>query len=151
MIKNKRAMIQRLISGFIVILVGISILPVIADQISKSQLQNCTEITQPESEQPTGPTDSFGGGGTHFGGYDGVVVHKDFYGMGKKTTYDCSNTNITGVSKTVLNLATLVPAFFTIGLLVAGVSVIFQALNDVGLLGSSSNEEQTTRKRRKRK
>lgn len=76
-------MLGNIIGGFIVIMVGVMLIPTIVQEIDN--VMNCSNNTtstnvsneKPYAE-PIGTTDSFGGGGAgQFGGYDGKV-HKSW-------------------------------------------------------------------------
>lgn len=134
--KNKRAMIGNLVMGILVIFVGLSLMGPISDQIQKSALnKSCITIEGSViPEAPQGPTDSFGGAGVqsfHFGGYDGIVVHKDFYGLGKTTSYDCTNSTMTMGAQALISFA---PIFFVLAILLAAMSIITNSLKGAGFL-----------------
>ena len=81
-------MLGNLIGGFIVIIVGVSLLPVIADEIVGSQ---------------TNSSGSLGGVGV----------------------------NVTGATATILNL---VPLFFSLGIMSAGVAITVGGLKNAGIM-----------------
>jgi len=136
---NKKGMLANMIGGIIVVFVGVMLVPTISQEINNAT--NCI-INQTGNETlalnatPKGSTGSFGGAGgeTHFGGYDGEVVHKPFlsdYAI-IKTDKSVINPNcepMTGPSKQLLEL---MPIFFAIVILGAGITISFSALRNSG-------------------
>jgi hypothetical protein len=145
-VKSKKAMLGNLIGGFIVILIGVTLLPMIAQQISLATscpIINQTNITLSDIPQAdTGDTNSFGGGGTgHFGGYTGKVEHPDFlgkvgeYSMVKSNTSifgtkDCSNLT-EGYSSQLVGLVTI---FLAIAIITSAIVICFTALRNGGII-----------------
>ena len=132
--KNKKAMLANLIGGFITILIAVSLIPVIAQEVFN--VTNCN-ITNNSSEQPLGATDSFGGGGAdvagQFGGYDGKVkkswvAEMALYQTNQSFTGLCIDEN--SPSRTLLNL---IPAFFALAVCGMGIMIAFSALRDSGM------------------
>jgi hypothetical protein len=89
--------------------------------------------------QPIGSTDSFGGGGGQFGGYDGKV-HKSW--VSNLAPYK-TNSTLTGIcldensaSRLVLSW---VPLFFAIGIACISLAVMFSALRNFGFLGGEDD------------
>jgi len=138
---NKKGLIGSIISGFVVILVGVTLIPLVTQQLNSLTFCNQTNVsintTIPEAN--TGATNSFGGGGTeHFGGYDGKVVHSDWmnkvggYSITNKSIAGCiPNTLNTGFSKTLLNL---IPIIFALAILLVGIAIAWSSFRTVGML-----------------
>lgn len=128
-------MLGRIISGFIVILIGIILVGTISQEINN--VFNCNSTNQ-TYEQPTGATDSFGGGGSeHFGGYDGTVNHKPFLSnlAPIKTDKSLLNPDCTPLRGNAKTLLSLVPIFFAIAVLLVGVAITYSNLINSGLVG----------------
>jgi len=137
---NKKGMIGNLIGAFIVILVGVSLIPVIAQQIDSAQncplyfYENITNMTG----IPKGPTDSFGGGGSdyHFGGYDGQIVHKSFLSQYSiiQTNSSVFNPDCEPLSPTAKQALGFVPLFFALGIILMAIGVVYSSLRNVGCI-----------------
>ena len=138
---KKKAMLGNIIGGFIVILIGLSLVPVIQQEIDNAyncgNIQTTETVTTPYQE-PIGTTDSFGGGGAgQFGGYDGKV-HKSWasqYAVIK------TNKSFTGMclgdgelTKTEKTLFDIMPLVFALAILIMGTAIVYNALRDVGLV-----------------
>jgi hypothetical protein len=136
---NKKGLIGNLIGTFIVVLVAVALTPTIAQEINNTV--NCISDNQTIdniSSAPKGETGSFGGAGveTHFGGYDGQVVHKSFlskysFVQTNKSIINPDCEPITGPSKTLLGL---IPAFFALSLLLIAIGIVYSALRDAGVV-----------------
>ena len=139
--KSKKGMLGNIIGGIMVVFIGIMIVPTISQEIYNAT--NCI-VNQTGNETlalnatPKGSTDSFGGAGgeTHFGGYDGEVVHKPFlsdYAIVKtdKSVINPDCEEITGFRKTLLDT---IPAFFALAILGVGVAVTFSSLRNSGVV-----------------
>lgn len=135
---NKKAMLGNIIGTFIVILVGVSLIPMIAQEVDNAAncaLYNYENISN-ATGTPKGPTESFGGAGAdyHFGGYDGKVEHKSFlsdYAV-VKTNSSILNSDckpITGPMKTALNF---VPIVFGLAIALAGIGMAYSSLRNMG-------------------
>ena len=141
---SKKGMIGNLIGGFVTILVGVSLIGPIAQEINN--VANCQasnfSIGSLSTESPEGITNSFGGGGAnHFGGYDGEVKHNSF-------TETLASTSIVKTNKSFINpdcipleegtwgatMLKIVPAFFALGLLAAGLGVAYSGLRNSGMI-----------------
>ena len=134
---NKKGMLANIISGLITILIGISLVGTISQQIDNALNCNQTII---QNDSYYGKTDSFGGAGTeHFGGYDGTLVHKSFL----------SNLNVLPDNgKSVLNpdctpvpegsyiryIATLLPICFILAILGIAISTVASSLRSSGVM-----------------
>jgi hypothetical protein len=139
---NKKGMIANIIGGFIVILVGVSLIPVITQEIDNmyncgSTSYNSTEVIN--YEQPIGETDSFGGGGAgQFGGYNGKV-HKSWasqYVVVKtnKSFLMGSCTNMTSQQMEVMrHIFDFIPLFFALVVLLIGIASAYNGLKQSGL------------------
>jgi len=131
---NKKGLIANLIGGFIVILVAVALIPTIAQVIDNTV--NCISNNQTIdniSSAPKGETGSFGGAGveTHFGGYDGQVVHKSFLSQTDKSIINPDCEPITGPSKTLLGL---IPVFFALCILTIVIMIVYSALQNAGVM-----------------
>jgi hypothetical protein len=146
---NKKAMLANIISSFIVVLVGFSLMGPIAQEINNAatcQMSNSTSIfseTVTSNEDPLGTTNSFGGGGSnHFGGYDGTVKHNKFIDAVASTSMIKTNKSLlnpdcvplTGAMATV---AQLVPGFFALAILCIGIGIMYSSLSRAGMFGGS--------------
>lgn len=139
-LSNKKGMIGNLIGGFIVILIGVSLMGPIAQEMSN--IVNCNStLLNISTGDPQGSTDSFGGGGSnHFGGYDNTIAHKTFLQSVADTSLIKSDKSIlnpdcevlTGASATVLQI---VPLFFALGVMGAAIAMIYGSLRSGGLIG----------------
>lgn len=136
-------MLARLVGAFIVILVGVSMIGTISQEINNaincgnmtSKMDNITNISY---ESPPGQTGSFGGAGGdyHFGGYNGEVKHEVFgsnYAI-IKSNQSLINPLCKPINESTKSLLAIVPAFFGIAILIAGVFITFSAIKDVGLV-----------------
>ena len=159
--KNQKAMIANFIGGFIVILIGVSLIGPIAQELNN--YSNCIITnessfipTTSSTEQPKGSTDSFGGGGaTHFGGYDNQVKHNAFVDALASTSIvktdksflnpDCEP--ITGAASDILKL---VPAFFGISVVLVAIGILYSALNSAGLIGTEVTISKPKKKKGKK-
>lgn len=148
--RNKKAMLANLIAGFMVLMVGLTIVPMIFQEINN--LSNCgsapvTEVqeTIPVESAP-GATDSFGGGGAaHFGGYDGKLEHKSFtqevasYSIVKTDkSYFRPNCgmNVTSASQDLILTSTLfnfLPGLFALIILGTAIIMVAAAFRNSGL------------------
>jgi len=127
---SKHAMLANLIAGFIVVLVGVSLIGPISQQINGSIdcINNNTGIIGYSDYY--GDTNSFGGAGAeaeHFGGYDGTLVHKNW--IGERLNPECKK--IEGWGRTIL---TIVPLFFALGILIMGIAVTYGGLRHAGMV-----------------
>ncbi len=136
---NKKGMLGNIIGGFIVIFIGLSLVPVITQEIDN--MYNCGNNSYNTTvivnyDEPLGSTDSFGGGGAgQFGGYDGKV-HKSWasqYAIVKTNKSFLGNCNsnmtspITPVTKEMLDL---MPIIFTLVILsIVGCYTAFRVLS----------------------
>jgi hypothetical protein len=141
---NHKGMLGNLLGGFIVILIGVSLLGPIAQELNNVANCNSTLLdTNLSSLSPEGSTDSFGGGGANrFGGYDGEVKHKTFL-------QSVADTSLIKTDKSILNpdcvpivegtwgatMLKLVPGFFALAIMVAAMAMIYAALRSGGMLG----------------
>jgi hypothetical protein len=141
---NKKAMIGNIIGGFIAILIGVTLIPMISQEINNAINCNSTSnMTAANiSSDYYGKTGSFGGGGTeHFGGYTGTVAHKvwgsDLALYKTNQTYSgiCLN-NLDPLTSTMLGI---VPVFFALAILMMGIAIVYNSLRNSGLI--SGGEE----------
>lgn len=131
---NKKGMLSQFISGFIVIMIGITLVPMISNQIDMAT--HCNSTIQNVSNDPYyGKTDSFGGGGSeHFGGYDGNVSHKSFLAKADFITGN-SNSSIVGCiwqdgsvsNEWAVALMNIVPGFFAICIIVTAIVIFYNS------------------------
>jgi hypothetical protein len=162
--KSKKAMLANLISGFVVILVAVSLIGPIAQEVNNfatcangnANVSSFIDVGS-STEQPKGSTDSFGGGGSnHFGGYDNTVKHNAFLDAVASTSMvktdksllnpDC--TPVTGASASLLQL---VPAFFGISVLLVAFGIIYSSLCSAGILGTEVEISPSTKKKKGKK
>lgn len=139
MIYNKKGMLANIIGTFVVILVGITIVPVIAQQVNNAMncplyfYENSTNIT---TGPPIGSTDSFGGGGGdyHFGGYNGQVAHKSFLAdlSPIKTNSSILNPDCKPLSPAAQTAMSLLPMFFAVGIGIVAIGSVWSALRTSG-------------------
>jgi len=146
-ISNHKGMLGNLIGGFIVVLVGVSLIGPIAQELANAT--NCMDgslnLSNNESiflGTPEGFTDSFGGGGSNrFGGYDGEVKHKSFTETLAKTSIykteksffnpDCTPLPEGSTGRIMLRL---VPGFFAVAVLLVGIAIAFTGLRNSGMV-----------------
>ena len=139
---SKKGMIANMLGGFITILIGVSLMGPIAQELNNALDCNSTlNDSLLMAGIPEGSTDSFGGAGsTHFGGYTGEVEHKTF-------TETIASTSMYKTNKSVLNpecinldgtwggtIIKIVPGFFALALLVIGIAVAFSSLRRIDLI-----------------
>jgi len=140
MVFNKKAMLGNLIGTFVVVLVGLSLIPMIAqevDNVVNCQLyfyENSTNMTG----TPKGPTDSFGGGGSdyHFGGYDGKVAHKSFLSQYSiiQTNSSMLNPDCKPMSESAKTALGFIPIIFGIVIFFIGIAVAHSSLRNIGII-----------------
>jgi len=140
---SKKGMLANLIGGFVVILVGVSLLGTISQEMNNAICpDNMTidaNVSAITTDAPNGATDSFGGGGTsHFGGYDGTVKHENWFAnlapikTNKSLFFNGDNCiSVNGGGATILNL---VPAFFALGILGAAIAMVYSSLRTGGFV-----------------
>jgi len=143
--RNKKGMLGNLIGAFIVVMVGFSLMGPITQEINNAYYCNGTSmnISLPEGA-PTGETDSFGGGGAaQFGGYDGVVKHSSFRDKIASTSFIKTNESILNPDCLAIvpgsaqdTIIKIVPGFFALALLVAGIGIMYSTLGRSGLIGN---------------
>lgn len=138
MIKNKKGMLGNIISGLMVMVIGITLIPTIAQQVSLAM--ECNLTINSSIEQPIGATDSFGGGGSgHFGGYDGEVEKSwDYKDMSLLKNNNesvfgnvCVNGEVSVMSKILLNS---IPSIFAILILGIAILNIVNTIKNVGMV-----------------
>jgi len=138
--KNKRAMLGNLIGGFIVILIGFSMLPMISQEIDNMMNCNQTDVNVTGNftvyQQPIGETNSFGGGGGQFGGYTGTVTKSwtsnlAIYKTNETFTGACLNNDLNNAAGRAL--LKIVPAFFVLAIVLEVVGIIYNSLRYTGL------------------
>lgn len=138
---KKKAMLGNIIGGFIVILIGVSLVPIIQQEIDNAY--NCgniqTETVTTPYQEPIGTTDSFGGGGAgQFGGYDGKV-HKSWASQyaivktNKSYLFNCASNQTGGLSETEKVMLDFIPIIFAIGIFGMGIMMAYNALRSAGL------------------
>ena len=132
--KSKKAMLGNLIGGFVAIMIGVMLIPMVSQEMNNALNCNQTNSTNISYQEPLGETDSFGGGGAgQFGGYDGQV-HKSWasnlavYKTNQTFTGLCLNDN--SVAATALKL---VPAFFALAIILMSIGIAYSALRNSGL------------------
>ena len=132
--KNKKAMLGNLIGGFVAILIGISLLPMISQEINNAMSCNSTNSTNMSYQEPIGSTDSFGGGGGQFGGYDGTV-HKSWTSnlVIYKTNQTFTGLCLDAESPSAFVLKT-VPVFFALAILLMGIAIAYNSLRNAGFI-----------------
>jgi len=125
-----------IIGGFITILIGISLMGTISEQVNNAMNCNSTIINDTVNiPQPKGETGSFGGAGGdyHFGGYDGNVSHKSFLSQASVLQTDKSYIGCLGdVTQSAQALLSFVPIFFAIGIIAAAIGTVYTALKSSG-------------------
>ncbi len=137
---NKRGMLGNLIGGFIVIFVGCSLMGTISQELDNSFCgANYTNGTHNNTLAPNGATDSFGGGGAaQFGGYDGTVKHDSWLSnMAPLKTTEASifsGDNCIQEGSVGVTMVKLVPVFFMLSILLAGLGISWSAFRNSGLL-----------------
>jgi len=139
--RNKRGMLGNIMGGFIVILVGFSLMGPIAQELNNAMYCNGTNSSMIIGD-PIGETDSFGGGGSaHFGGYDGTVKHNGFIDA-------VASTSLLKTKESVINpdcdpilegsaayiLIKIVPGFFALGILLVALGVVYTTLKSSGFI-----------------
>ena len=144
--RNKKGMLGNIIGGFIVIMIGFSLMGPIAQELNNALDCNGTSMNI-SIGIPDGATDSFGGGGSaHFGGYDGTVKHNKFVDA-------IASTSLLKTNESVLNpdcvpilpgsatatLIKIVPGFFALGIFGIALGMIYTALRSGGLIGGDDN------------
>lgn len=138
-IRNKRAMLGNIMGGFLVLLMGFTLISTIMQQLDLAT--NCNQTLNESMELPIGATDSFGGGGSgNFGGYDGKVKkswdYKDLSLLKENNESvfgnQCINGEISPAGRTLLKL---VPGFFVIAILFMAIALGYSGLRSAGLIG----------------
>lgn len=136
---SKKGMLGNLIGGFIVILIGVSLIGPIAQEINNAA--DCMESNN--SLIPEGSTDSFGGAGSsnHFGGYDNTVKHNGFVDAIASTSLVKSNKSLLNPDCIPLEAGSwgrtmmqIVPAFFALAVLAAGLALAYSSLRSGGMI-----------------
>lgn len=129
---NKRGMLANIIAGFIVILVGVTLIGTISQEVDNMLSCNSTNSTNMSVnvsyEPPIGTTDSFGGGGGQFGGYDGKVYKSWATNLAPIKT----NQTITGIclgeqSTWAITMLKMLPAFFALAIIFMAVGIVYGA------------------------
>ena len=140
LISNKRGMLANLIGGFVVILVGASLLGPIAQEINNFTTCQESNLTILASGIPDGATGSFGGAGSnHFGGYTGEVKHNVFIDAVASTSIVKSNKSILNpdcvpIEGAKATLLQIVPIFFALGLLSTAIAMVYSSLRNGGMI-----------------
>lgn len=137
--KNKKAMLGNLIGAFVVILVGVSLIPTISQELDNAMncpLYNYENISN-ATGTPKGPTDSFGGAGAdyHFGGYDGKIVHKSFlsqYAVIKTNESIFVNPDCKELTPTMKTALGFVPIIFGLAIVLTAIGITFSSLRNMG-------------------
>jgi hypothetical protein len=115
-------MLGNLIGGFVFILVAIAIVTPITNEINSAMCPTNVTITT--------NTNSFGGAGAQFGGFDGELKHDNFATKnGEIATGICSEEN--SMSLTLLKI---VPALFSLCIMAVGIFWAYSALSECGIL-----------------
>jgi hypothetical protein len=132
--KGKKALLGKISFGFIVILMGITILPMITQEINNASNCNLTSSTGNFSyQEPIGSTDSFGGGGSgHFGGYDGTV--KKSWTIVETNKSYIFNAGCKELSLTSQSLLKLISVFFILSILIIGVRITIKNISCAGII-----------------
>ena len=140
---HKRGMLGNLIGGFVVILVGASLMGPIAQEINNAA--DCMDSNLSialASGSPEGSTDSFGGAGSnHFGGYDGKVKHNTFIDAVASTSVVKTNKSILNPDCTPMaegswgrTIVQIVPGFFALAILGMAIAMIYASLRNTGMI-----------------
>ena len=142
LISNKRGMLANLIGGFVVILVGVSLMGPIAQEINNAA--DCMDSNLSMMiNAPEGSTDSFGGAGSsnHFGGYTGEVKHNGFVDAIASTSMVKSNKSILNPDCTPMaegswgrTMLQILPAFFALAILGMAIAMIYSSLGNAGMI-----------------
>ena len=137
--KNKRGMIANIIGGFVAILIGVTLIGTISQEINNAIDCGINQINM--TGVPEGQTNSFGGGGAGtgtFGGYDGMV-HKSWSAASNLAPYK-TNQTITGLClggdtpSAMKTAVQIIPAFFALGILAVAIAVISTAFKTSGII-----------------
>ena len=144
MLTNKKGMLSNLIGGFVAILVGVSLMGTIGQELNNAICGSNGSIglgayNASYDNNPNGATDSFGGAGaSHFGGYDGTVKHSNWMAAlapvkSDKSLFFNNETCIEpgSVGETMLNL---VPIFFVIAIVGIGLATAYMGLRNSGIM-----------------
>ena len=137
---SKKGMLANLIGGFVVILVGASLLGPIAQEINNFTTCQESNLTILASGIPDGATGSFGGAGSnHFGGYTGEVKHNVFIDAVASTSIVKSNKSILNpdcvpIEGAKATLLQIVPIFFALGLLSTAIAMVYSSLRNGGMI-----------------
>lgn len=137
--KNKKGMLGNIISAFIVILVGFTLMTTIQQELNNAINCNQTYVY----EEATGKTDSFGGGGAaQFGGFDGEIKKPwgADYSPFKSNESIINPQCIPEVSESLRGFINVVPIVFVIAVLITAISMIYNALAGAGLIEGESEE-----------
>ena len=141
LVNNKRGMLANLIGGFVVILVGVSLMGPIAQEINNAA--DCMDSNLSiVSGTPEGSTDSFGGAGSnHFGGYDNTVKHNGFVDAIASTSLVKSNKSLLNPDCTPMaegswgrTIVQIVPGFFALAILGMAIAMIYASLRNTGMI-----------------
>lgn len=138
---NKKGLLGNLIGGFLVILIGFTLIPTIAQQVNLAINCNSTNYINYTIEQTnTGSTNSFGGGGSeHFGGYTNEVSHKNFYEeIGKysiiQTNSSIINPECNKLSSGAETMVGLVSIFFALAIATLAIGLAFIGFKNTGIV-----------------
>lgn len=141
---SKRGMLGNLIGGFLVLLIGVSLIGPIAQEINNAA--DCMDSNLSiaiASGSPEGSTDSFGGAGSsnHFGGYTGEVKHNRFVEAIASTSMVKSNKSLLNPDCTPVpegswgrTMLQILPAFFALAVLGMGIAMAYSALRTGGII-----------------
>lgn len=131
---NKKGMLANLVGGIIVILIGVSLVPMISQEITNAISCNSSSQDTNLTSDYFGSTDSFGGGGSeHFGGYDGKVSHKPFLSNLAiyKTDKSIINPNCRPLSESETTIIKIVPIFFMLTILGTAIASFWGSFRNV--------------------
>lgn len=137
---NKKGMLANLIGGFIVIIIGLTLIGTITQEMDNMLYCNSTNSTYNSTALPLGETDSFGGAGGdyHFGGYDGEVKHRSWASNLAPIKSDqpillqgCLAEELTGISREFIYY---LPVLFIASVLFIGLRIALWGFSSNGLV-----------------
>lgn len=122
-------MLGNIVGGLIVLLLAVTLIPQIAQEVDNAV--NCNQTLILNESAPLGKTDSFGGGGVgQFGGYDGELKKSwssDFaiVKSNESMLFNPECKPLEGAAATMVGLITL---FFVLGGMIVALGIIMSGL-----------------------
>jgi hypothetical protein len=136
--KNKRGMLAQIIGGFVTVLIAVSLMGTVSQEINNAL--TCGTNQTNVSVAP-GKTDSFGGGGVgSFGGYDGIV--RKSWSAGSNFAPYKTNETISGLclggdtqsASAMKTMIQIIPGFFALGILAVVILILYSSMRDMDFM-----------------